>query len=87
MSGGTFDYAQYRIEDIAVEIEECMYSKSEDYAWIKDNPQIFARFERAVKVLRHAAAMAQRIDWLLAGDDGDESFISRWQEQGLDKVV
>lgn len=31
-------------------------------------------FKRAVRLLRKAAVYAQRIDWLLSGDDGEDSF-------------
>jgi len=32
-------------------------------------------------VLRKAAIYAQRIDWLLSGDDGEESFLERLKEE------
>jgi hypothetical protein len=35
--------------------------------------------------LRKAAEMAQRVDWLISGDDGEESFHRRWEEEGLNK--
>jgi hypothetical protein len=25
--------------------------------------------------------MAQRVDWLLSGDDGEDSFLLRWDEE------
>lgn len=34
----------------------------------------------AIKILRKAAVYAQRIDWFLAGDDGEETFIERLTE-------
>jgi hypothetical protein len=34
-----------------------------------------------MKVLRVAAVYAQRIDWLLSGDDGEESFLKRLKEE------
>ena len=32
-------------------------------------------------ILRKAAIYAQRIDWLLSGDDGEESFIRRLYDE------
>ena len=34
----------------------------------------------AIKQLKIAAVYAQRVDWLLSGDDGEESFIERLEE-------
>jgi len=39
------------------------------------------KFKEAVKVLRIAHVYAQRIDWYLSGDDGDENFIRRLSEE------
>ena len=35
------------------------------------------KMREAVKQLKIAAVYAQRVDWLLSGDDGEESFIKR----------
>ena len=35
----------------------------------------------AVIILRKAYVYAQRIDWYLSGDDGDETFIERLEEE------
>ena len=35
------------------------------------------QMKRAVKCLRKAAVYAQRIDWLLSGDDSEETFMAR----------
>lgn len=82
MSGGHFDYAQYKLEDIADEIRSLIA--------LNNNPQLdpeakysdetIAKFLEADKTLRVAAVMAQRIDWLVSGDDGEESFHKRWNE-------
>jgi len=34
-----------------------------------------------IDILEIAEAMVQRVDWLLSGDDGEESFRSRWAEE------
>jgi hypothetical protein len=44
-------------------------------------PETIAEFEKAVKVLKLAYVYAQRIDWLLSGDDGEDSFHKRLQAQ------
>jgi len=37
-------------------------------------------FKDAVRKLKEAAVYAQRIDWFLSGDDGEESLIRRLKE-------
>jgi hypothetical protein len=34
-----------------------------------------------MKALRVAAVYTQRIDWLVSGDDGEESFLERLKEE------
>jgi hypothetical protein len=34
-----------------------------------------------MKSIRVAAVYAQRIDWLISGDDGEESFLERLKEE------
>ena len=82
MSGGHFDYQQYRLEDMADEIrnlialnESQTYNEEEKYS-----SETIAKFLEADKTLRLAAVMVQRIDWLVSGDDGEESFHERWDE-------
>ena len=102
MSGGRFDYDQYRIGHIADEIEDVIrknkvektkdelerwdydddgnvYEDCKYHYWYEDNT--IERFKEAVKLLRQAEVYAQRIDWLLSGDDGEESFHKRLEEE------
>jgi len=72
MSGGHFNYNQHYVGDIASDIDLFLgggYSK-----------ETLEKFKEAVYTLRKAQIMAQRIDWLLSGDDGEESFHKRWDE-------
>ncbi len=82
MSGGYFNYSQYYCSDIADEIEqyiESMDDEEREYYGV----EIIERFELTVQYLRNAGAMAQRVDWLISGDDGPESFMKRWKKQNL----
>jgi hypothetical protein len=80
MSGGCFDYQQYRIEDITHAIEE--YVRHNDRNYPED---IIQKFKEAIVTLRKGEDMAERIDYLLSDDDGEDSFRSRWQEEVVDK--
>lgn len=84
MSGGTFDYVQYRIHDIILKIEEIIKNNGkEDKYGYKTNfsPVILDKFREGIKYLKIAEIYAQRIDWLVAGDDGEESFLERLESE------
>ena len=88
MSGGHFNYRQAEVGYIADEIEH-LIRHNEDKA--KDAygyqigreypPEIIERFREAAHTLRQAAEMAQRVDWLVSGDDGEDSFTKRWDAE------
>jgi hypothetical protein len=74
MSGGHFDYIQYRMENVADQIRREITRH--------DFPaEINARFEQAAQATELAAKMVQRVDWLLSDDDGEDSFMSRWNAE------
>ena len=97
MSGGFFNYNQYKIREIYEEIqqtldkqgkekskEDLIYFDKEylkkypeekfEYTYREDIQQIF---KDAIKALKIAEIYAQRIDWYLSGDDGEDSLASR----------
>ena len=84
MSGGHFDYQQYRLGDIANSIEvaiEVNNVASEEFEWVQDySPETIAEFKTAVELIRKAQIYAQRIDWLLSGDDGEDQFHQRLRD-------
>jgi hypothetical protein len=52
------------------------------YAYSDD---VIEEFKKGLGVLRKAQVYAQRIDWLISGDDGEESFHKRLKED-LEKL-
>ena len=84
MSGGTFDYKQHNITDIIEEIERAL---KEAYDYNIENPEEEKQLGHSLNVkkilgkgiyhLERAQIYAQRIDYFLAGDDGEENFIKR----------
>lgn len=79
MSGGHFDYDQYKLEDIADEIERIIKRNSEmDYLQFSEHT--LSEFRIAIGLLRKANLYTQRIDWLVSGDDGEETFHERLKE-------
>lgn len=109
MSGGHFDYQQYKIDEIANSIEDYIYGhgydeedmeyiRKEAQKWIYDDytyelehhhskpncydysEETINKFKEGLDILRRAAIYAQRIDWLLSADDGEDSFHRRLKE-------
>ena len=84
MSGGHFGYDQYRIDQIADQVEQLILTNDSeelndwgDRRGRNFNPSTINEFRIALRTLREAAIYAQRIDWLVSGDDGEESFHRR----------
>ena len=103
MSGGAFEYNQYRIRQIWEEIQneldkqgqekEVLFYEKEYYekypearfeeVYREDVQQIF---KDGIEALKKAEIYAQRIDWFLSGDDGEDSLVSRLKSD-LDKLT
>jgi glycogen synthase len=83
MSGGHFDYKQHSLLDIADGIDSAIFNNDseEKIQYVRFSPETIAEFKKAVKALRLAYVYAQRVDWLLSGDDGEDSFHIRLQAQ------
>ena len=61
--------------------DESWYEKyPEDLNHYKYRDEIIEEFKKGYEMLRKAEIYAQRIDWYLAGDDGEESFMERLKE-------
>jgi hypothetical protein len=72
MSGGYFEYKQYQIADIVDGIERAIEKYGGNYS-----KKTISKFRRAQKLLRVAEIYANRIDWLLSDDDGEDEFHKR----------
>jgi len=93
MSGGFFCYDQYKIGYMADAIDNLILKngkpkrKDDIYSWEdKDTtyeeypPEVIEKFKEAVIALRIAECYANRVDWLVSGDDGDASFFTRLEK-------
>ena len=91
MSGGHFDYNQHRVREIAEDIDRLIVTNDDTTKneWGERKgygfrPEIIERFKEASHTLNQAADMAQRVDWLASGDDGEDSFMRRWDKEVRD---
>ena len=84
MSGGHFNYKQWEIGNIADEVEQLIIDNDseelDEWGYRKGShytPETIAEFKAGLEILRKAHIYAQRIDWLVSCDDGEDSFHRR----------
>ena len=102
MSGGHWEYLQYRFTDVAEDIRKLIEKNGKEktqeeikYSYLSDDflerypdekfhykysDDMIEKFKEGLKHIELAQIYMQRLDWLLSGDDGDESFMSRLEE-------
>ena len=107
MSGGHWNYIQYRFTDVAEDIknlvekngkEKTQEELKDDYIssdWYEKYPEdkfhhkypdeVIEEFKKGAEIIAKAQIYMQRIDWLLSGDDGEDSFLKRLKED-LEKL-
>jgi len=72
MSGGRFDYLQYRFPEIIDEIQQEIIDNKYN---LSDNT--IKELKKGIELLQKAQIYVQRIDWLLSDDDSEETFHER----------
>lgn len=102
MSGGSLcDYQQYKISQIADEVEQIIKENKKNIPiedlepwkfdengnvkeWYKYyynfSDKTIEQFKKGLDYLKKAYIYAQRIDWLISGDDGEDTFHERLKE-------
>jgi len=107
MSGGTWDYVQYRFQDIVDSIKKEVERSGKPLTekemkehfsypdWFEKYPEdkfhyeypkeVIEEFKKGIEIISKAQVYAQRIDWLISGDDGDETFLERLKDD-LDEL-
>ena len=103
MSGGHWEYLQYRFFDVAEDVkkliekngkektkEELKEESWRDNDWYEKYPEdkfhykypdeVIEEFKKGADAILKAQVYMQRIDNLLSGDDGEETFLKRLKE-------
>lgn len=57
----------------------------EEKFWYKYPDEVIEKFKEGLHYLKNAYIYAQRIDWLISGDDSEEAFLERLEEE-LQKI-
>ena len=83
MSGGKFDYLQYRFPEMIELIEKEIIDNNAEPRpddWFYPNnfrEETLEEFKKGIELLKKAQIYAQRIDWLLSSDDSEDTFHER----------
>jgi hypothetical protein len=89
MSGGHFypEYCYYQVSQFADGLEEEIQNngregtKENDYEWYPNHEsQVIEYLKKQVPHMRKMAEIMRHIDYLYAGDHGDDSFMERVKE-------
>jgi hypothetical protein len=102
MSGGHWDYIQYRFTDIAEDIEKLIEQNGKEKTeeelndtawrggWYEEYPEdkfhteypeeVIEEFKKGLEIIKQAQVYIHRLDWLLSGDDGEETFLKRLKD-------
>lgn len=97
MSGGHWNYKQYQIRQAVDDIDQMIRTNDDKTPNEWGNPTgyhfppaVIEEFRRAMAVLQAAEIYWHRIDWLVSGDDGEESFLARIQKDltaaGIERI-
>ena len=80
MSGGHFNYSQNRINDVVEHLEYLLDDEEAQERRDTYSDATLQKFKEAADILKKAFVYTQRIDWLLSGDDSEETFHERLEE-------
>ena len=81
MSGGFFEYQEYRLQDMAnllrLEIAKCRKKPDWTSDWSRYSDEFIDEMSLVYNQLVDTAAKMHRIDWVLCGDDGEDQYEKR----------
>ena len=84
MSGGSFDYACYRVDQFADELGLRLdeFDKKDEWGYQpnKFEPETLAKLREIEALARHTAKLMKEAEWLYSGDTSDDSFMMRVTE-------
>ena len=75
MSGGCWNYVQHQVQDVIDDLEHTLEVNEECFS-----EDTLIELEVAIRFIKMAKVYIVRADWLLAGDDSEETFKERLSE-------
>ena len=83
MGGGYFEYQQYHLQDIVDKLREIKVKieNDEEYYKFDRKQELLREISNGLDYLTLAGIYTQRLDWLFSGDEGEDSFFERLEEE------
>lgn len=81
MSGGFFDYVQFRLDEPIEDISKILINNEKKTEEDKIPKEVIEELKKGIKNLEISKIYLQRIDWLLSGDDNENDFLERLKEE------
>ena len=83
MGGGYFEYQQYHLQDIVDKLREIKVKieNDEEYYEYDRKQELLQEISNGLDYLNLAGIYTKRLDWLFSGDDGEDSFFRRLEEE------
>lgn len=80
MSGGYFNYIQYRLDEVYADLCNLIDTGiDKDGVKKKFAPETFEKFKEAKFEIKKATVMIKNIDYLLCWDSDEDSFLEEWE--------
>lgn len=76
MSGGYFDYNQYKLQNIADDLR-IVRDAIEKLEFVKDKNSLIEEVDNLIKMLDYSSKVIHHIDYFLCDDIGEESMWKR----------
>lgn len=83
MGGGYFEYQQYHLQDIVDKLREIKVKieNDEEFYQYDRKEELLQEISNGLDYLNLAGIYTKRLDWLFSGDDGEDSFFERLEEE------
>jgi hypothetical protein len=88
MSGGKWNYVQHRLSEVYEDMERWVENNGsqqrddwDDLMYDNYSPDAVRAILLAAKLTRLAQKAIHRVDHLHCGDDGEESFLKKWEKE------
>ena len=83
MSGGYFEYQQYHIQDIIEKLKETKVKveTDEEFYEYDRKQELLQVISNGLDYLNLAGIYTQRLDWLFSGDDDEDNFFERLEDE------
>lgn len=86
MSGGYFDYNQYKLQNIADDLRN-LVEEDERLGFVEDKQSLFEEIDKLINMLDYSSKIIHHIDYLLSDDISEEVMWKRINDVKKEKEL